>query len=271
MINLSKVLTGKGASIWDIELQGNSLGDTKAEVLLTCEQEDAFLTDVTQTTGVNVDSWIVGLKGRIKVNLYEFDSSTLATAMGWDLNSGALGPKYSQTLKKKLPVVFKGPVIEVPTEVTDESKTPTPAFDGSETDFTLDAFSNIGNQIEPGTVVIKHYDNVPALQETFTDDGFGNLVGDSNGTGTIDYTTGVATLSFNSAPAATDTVKADYTYNDTQQFTLYVPKAVVTASPGDISLNPTEAAVFAITFEMLADSSESRERLFYWKFESVTL
>jgi hypothetical protein len=58
--------------------------------------------------------------------------------------------------------------------------------------------------IEPGTVSVT--DGV----ETFTDDGYGRLTGSAGGTGTINYTTGALSVTFNAAPANAAAVTADY-------------------------------------------------------------
>ena len=57
----------------------------------------------------------------------------------------------------------------------------------------------------PSTVSIKEATD----SKVVTDDGFGNLVGD--GSGTIDYLTGVATVTFNSGLTAGQTITIDYT------------------------------------------------------------
>jgi len=50
--------------------------------------------------------------------------------------------------------------------------------------------------------------------ETFTDDGNGNLTGDAGGTGTINYTTGGYSVTFNTAPTGGQAITADYDYED---------------------------------------------------------
>lgn len=47
--------------------------------------------------------------------------------------------------------------------------------------------------------------------ETFSDDGDGNLTGSGGGTGTINYLTGIGSLTFNAAPAAVS-ITSSYTY-----------------------------------------------------------
>lgn len=46
--------------------------------------------------------------------------------------------------------------------------------------------------------------------ETFTDDGFGGLVGDATGTGKINYDTGDFEATFNAAPANAQAISATY-------------------------------------------------------------
>ena len=46
--------------------------------------------------------------------------------------------------------------------------------------------------------------------ETFTDDGSGVLTGDAGGTGTITYSTGAYSVTFNAAPSSSVTVEAKY-------------------------------------------------------------
>lgn len=50
--------------------------------------------------------------------------------------------------------------------------------------------------------------------ETFTDDNNGVLTGDAGGTGTINYTTGAFSVTFNTAPAAPDDILATYQWED---------------------------------------------------------
>lgn len=49
--------------------------------------------------------------------------------------------------------------------------------------------------------------------ETFTDDGEGVLTGSEGGTGTIDYTTGAWSVTFNAAPGNGDAIVASYSQN----------------------------------------------------------
>jgi len=50
--------------------------------------------------------------------------------------------------------------------------------------------------------------------ETFSDDYNGVLTGDAGGTGTINYTTGAISITFNSAPAGAQAITADYEWED---------------------------------------------------------
>jgi hypothetical protein len=88
------------------------------------------------------------------------------------------------------------------TTVTDEIFGPT-------VDGTLNYNGTFANfPVVPGTVVIE--DATPT--ETFTDNGFGVLVGDNGGSGTIDYVTGDWTISYGANPGAGLNIEADYEY-----------------------------------------------------------
>jgi phage tail sheath protein FI len=94
-----------------------------------------------------------------------------------------------------------------------ENLTPTPAFDSLVKNFTFSAFSELGDDgINPGSVeitVTKSDDST----EVFTDDGAGVLTGSVDGTGTIVYSTGVATIACGAlAPKTGSTATADYEY-----------------------------------------------------------
>lgn len=72
--------------------------------------------------------------------------------------------------------------------------------------------------ILPGSVIVT--DNV----ETFTDNSDGTLTGDQGGTGTVDYTTGSISVSFNTAPADGDNIYISlivYTANRPTDVLLY--------------------------------------------------
>ena len=71
--------------------------------------------------------------------------------------------------------------------------------DGAEKDF-----SGTLGPIEPGSL------SVADGTETFSDDGFGNLTGDTAGTGKVNYATGAFSVSFNAAPANEAAVAAGY-------------------------------------------------------------
>jgi hypothetical protein len=99
------------------------------------------------------------------------------------------------------------------TAVTGEHPTPTPAFDSLVKNFTLAAFTNLGDDgIVPGSVTITVTKSDDS-SEVFTDDGAGILDGSVDGAGTIDYATGVATLACGAlAPKTGTTVNANYSY-----------------------------------------------------------
>ena len=99
------------------------------------------------------------------------------------------------------------------TAVTGENPAPTPAFDSLEKNFTLAAFSNLGDDgILPGSVTLTLTMSDDS-EEVFTDDGAGVLTGSVDGAGTIAYDTGIVTLACGTlAPKTGTTVDADYTY-----------------------------------------------------------
>jgi len=49
--------------------------------------------------------------------------------------------------------------------------------------------------------------------ETFTDNGDGTLTGSAGGSGTVNYTTGALSVTFNAAPSNGASITADYSYN----------------------------------------------------------
>ena len=73
---------------------------------------------------------------------------------------------------------------------TAETKT-IDAGDGTAKTFT----GNLGKDITPGSVTVSDG------TEAFTDDGFGALTGDADGTGKVNYKTGDVSVTFNAAPA----------------------------------------------------------------------
>lgn len=58
--------------------------------------------------------------------------------------------------------------------------------------------------------------------ETFTDNGLGVLTGDQGGTGTINYLTGVGSVTFNSPPTLLQNITADYTQNGVVDYAISV-------------------------------------------------
>lgn len=81
-------------------------------------------------------------------------------------------------------------------------------------------------EIKTGTVEIK--DNT----ETFTDNGDGTLTGDAGGSGTINYTTGAYSVTFNTAPGTGIGIYAGYTrYPETYKY-LYFWKNRIWAAKG---------------------------------------
>jgi hypothetical protein len=75
--------------------------------------------------------------------------------------------------------------------------------DGSTTAFT----ATLNNTpIKAGTVVVDD------RTETFSDDGAGTLTGDAGGSGTINYTTGALSVTFNTAPTDGLDIRTTYEY-----------------------------------------------------------
>lgn len=104
-------------------------------------------------------------------------------------------------------------ITEIPHEIHTEDYAITPAFDGVVTTFT----GTFGRPVVPGEVSIILYNITPAAITTITDNGIGLLtgVGTPTATGFIDYATGAFTITFNAAPAATDTLNiSTCTYGD---------------------------------------------------------
>lgn len=67
------------------------------------------------------------------------------------------------------------------------------------------AIALAGAPVQPGTLTIT--DGV----EIFTDDGMGNLIGDAGGAGTVNYRTGVGSVTFAANPGVGANITADYT------------------------------------------------------------
>jgi hypothetical protein len=93
---------------------------------------------------------------------------------------------------------------EIPHEIHTQAYAVTPAFNGGAVTFT----GTFGTAVVPGSVNMVLYSNVPAVKTTITDNGIGLLtgVGTPTATGFINYGTGAWTITFNAAPAATDTL-----------------------------------------------------------------
>lgn len=99
---------------------------------------------------------------------------------------------------------------EIPHQVQAQNVAPTPAFDGATLTFT----GTLSAPITPGSVNFLLYDNSNVLLTTITDNGFGLLTGYNTATppvptgttGFVNYSTGAWTITFNVAPAATDTL-----------------------------------------------------------------
>lgn len=99
------------------------------------------------------------------------------------------------------------------TAVTAEAMTVAPAFDGAEQDFLLVGANALDNTpVEPGTLTLTTSAGVGS--ENFTDNGNGTLTGSAGGSGTIDYSTGEISLTYNAAPAGGLTLSAAYEYQN---------------------------------------------------------
>ncbi len=96
---------------------------------------------------------------------------------------------------------------EIPHELHVKGQTFAPPFDAIVTTFTG---TIAGGPINPLSVEITLYSNVPALLTTITDNGSGLLTGTGTptATGFINYATGAFTITFSVAPAATDTLNS---------------------------------------------------------------
>lgn len=99
------------------------------------------------------------------------------------------------------------------TAVTAEVVAPTPAFDDVEKNFTFAPFAELGDSgILEGSVTLTLLMSDDST-EIWTDDGAGVLTGDVDGTGTINYVTGVMTIACGTlGPKTAAVVDADSTY-----------------------------------------------------------
>lgn len=105
--------------------------------------------------------------------------------------------------------------------------------DGSTKTFT-DTLTN--TPIKSGTVVVDD------RTEKFSDDGAGTLTGDAGGTGTINYTSGALSVTFNAAPSDGRDIRATYEYWSTGK-----PAALLWDSVNSqIILTPTPDEVYKI-------------------------
>jgi phage tail sheath protein FI len=93
--------------------------------------------------------------------------------------------------------------------VVTESLTTVPVFDGTTTDFTVEAANALGAvPVAPGSVALTTA--AGSGSENFSDNGDGTLTGTGGGTGTVDYQTGDITLSYAVGPDGGLTLDADY-------------------------------------------------------------
>jgi len=105
--------------------------------------------------------------------------------------------------------------------------------DGSTVTFT----NTINNTpIKPGSLVVDD------RTEKFSDDGAGTLTGDAGGTGTINYTTGALSVTFNSAPSDGRDIRATYEF-----WTTAKPTAMLFDSANSqVILRPVPDEVYSI-------------------------
>jgi len=84
-------------------------------------------------------------------------------------------------------------------------------------------------------IVGRSINNITDGVETFTDDGMGVLTGSAGGTGTINYTTGAFSVTFNAAPAGAAAITIDYQYEipATHSLADFTYSATRTAGQGD--------------------------------------
>ena len=84
--------------------------------------------------------------------------------------------------------------------------------------------------------------------ETFTDNYDGTLTGDKGGTGTINYTSGAISLTFNTAPTNTQAITCDYSWEDSTDGGLcdFTYSATRLAGEGDIIRQDDGGAIMNI-------------------------
>lgn len=107
--------------------------------------------------------------------------------------------------------------------------------DGSNDTFP---FSMTETPVQPGSIFIN--DSV----EFFTDDGAGVLTGSLGGSGTINYTTGAGSITFNIAPAFSAQIDGDYVQNNQSTFSVGTGNGVLTTFSGTIVLPFPKTAYF---------------------------
>lgn len=90
------------------------------------------------------------------------------------------------------------------------------------------------------------------LTEIFNDNGLGTLTGTLGGTGTINYTTGAASITFNTIPTTGQSITATYRYDNSN---LFISKFAQPAATNYVSGNPnffpqTEGGAFQNLFSL---------------------
>jgi hypothetical protein len=264
--DLKDLLTGKGAEDWEVLSGTTSLGPTVGAIPVTLAEEMSFLEDTTQATGVKIEGWLSARGVEVNMTLVGFDFATLGSKFA-DLYHDVTDSELHILGNVSIPLEH---AIKVQTTINNQfsdsvEDDDTEGLGAAATDGTTKTFSFTLDELPAiwGTIVVN--DDV----ETFADDGFGTLTGDVDGTGTYDPHTGAVSVTFNTAPAAIDTVDASWDYQVKKQFELRIPRAVMHFS-GDVNHDPKGTAGLPIKIIALKDPSDSENRLAYYKLVTVT-
>ena len=136
--------------------------------------------------------------------------------MSYEGNIGSLG------MKEVVVLVGPGPHIVLNEKMAGQAELPAGALMALDADDSAVPF-DVAQDKEVGTgdgteksvsgnlgKVVPDSVSITDGTETFTDDGFGGLVGDATGTGKINYETGDFEVTFNAAPANAQAITATY-------------------------------------------------------------